>query len=103
MHPLLVVPPNVWVGLVAEPAEVGERPPIDELFFGIPSVDPMAALSYGLPLRERGLRISNASGRSSISEFANSLPRSVRNASMSAGGNPGAAKAAFTGHDATSR
>ena len=57
----------------------------------------MAALSYGLPLREGDLRISNASGRSSMSEFANSLPRSVRSTSMSVGGNPGVAKAAFTG------
>ena len=35
----------------------------------------MTALSYGLPLRERDLRISNASSRSSMPEFVNSLPR----------------------------
>lgn len=31
MCPLLAAPPNAWVELAAELAEVGERPPIDEL------------------------------------------------------------------------
>lgn len=56
----------------------------------------MAASSHGSPLRERGLRISNASSGSSMSEFANSLPRSARSTSMPVGGNLGVAKAAFT-------
>lgn len=34
----------------------------------------MTALSHGSPLRERDLRTSNASGRSSMPGFANSLP-----------------------------
>lgn len=36
MHPLLVAPPDAWVGLAAELAEVGERPPIDELLLQDP-------------------------------------------------------------------
>ena len=36
MHPLLVAPPNAWVELAAELAEVGERPPIGELLLRDP-------------------------------------------------------------------
>ena len=36
MHPLLVAPPDAWVGLAAELAEVGERPPIGELLLRDP-------------------------------------------------------------------
>ena len=74
MHPLPAAPPDAWVGLAAEPAEVGGRPPIGELLLQGPAGGLDGRVVARVALAGGGLRISNASGRSSMPGFANSLP-----------------------------
>lgn len=67
-------PPDAWVGLAAEPAEAGGRPPIGEPLLRGPAGGLDGGVVARVALAERDLRTSSASGRPPMSGFANPPP-----------------------------
>ena len=74
MRPRPAAPPGAWVGLAAEPAEAGGRPPIDGPLLRGPVGGLDGRVAARAAPRERGLRTSGASGRPPMPGFANPPP-----------------------------
>ena len=95
VHPEVVVPVHVVREPGPELARRAERLAVDELGLQYPVGRLVDGAVAGEPLADGDLSMPKASSIGSISALSNSLPRSVRNTSMSEIGKEGVANAEF--------